>query len=289
MVPRRRGMPISRQNGAFVPVPQPDWTQEGAHPVSPGVHRIPLPLPGDGLRAVNVYAIEAAGGLVLIDSGWALAAARSQLERSLAALGAGLGDVRRFLVTHLHRDHYTQALAIREALGTPVALGAEERHSLDAVLRHGYRGMSAQLRLLRAAGATRLADEMADAVARFRRQGGDGEGSGPFADPDEWITTGQRFDLGTRVPRSKRCPVVIHSSGSANGPLPSPSPPWRRKRATASAISSARRVAPAARSSLSCALIPRYPWRSTASRECRSSAPRATGVPRASRIASAWV
>ncbi len=192
-------MPISRQNGAFVPVPQPDWTQEGAHPVSPGVHRIPLPLPGDGLRAVNVYAIEAAGGLVLIDSGWALAAARSQLERSLAALGAGLGDVRRFLVTHLHRDHYTQALAIREALGTPVALGAEERHSLDAVLRHGYRGMSAQLRLLRAAGATRLADEMADAVARFRRQGGDGEGSGPFADPDEWITTGQRFDLGTRV------------------------------------------------------------------------------------------
>src|SRR5579875_2440062 len=162
MVPRRRGMPISRQNGAFVPVPQPDWTQEGAHPVSPGVHRIPLPLPGDGLRAVNVYAI---------------AAARGQLERSLAALGAGLGDVRRFLVTHLHRDHYTQALAIREALGTPVALGAEERHSLDAVLRHGYRGMSAQLRLLRAAGATRLADEMADAVARFRRQGGDGEGS----------------------------------------------------------------------------------------------------------------
>src|SRR5579875_2345589 len=161
MVPRRRGMPISRQNGAFVPVPQPDWTQEGAHPVSPGVHRIPLPLPGDGLRAVNVYAIEAAGGLVLI--------------------------------THLHRDHYPQALAIREALGTPVALGAEERHSLDAVLRHGYRGMSAQLRLLRAAGATRLADEMADAVARFRRQGGDGEGSGPFADPDEWITTGQRF------------------------------------------------------------------------------------------------
>src|SRR5579875_997552 len=134
MVPRRRGMPISRQNGAFVPVPQPDWTQEGAHPVSPGVHRIPLPLPGDGLRAVNVYAIEAAGGLVLIDSGWALAAARSQLERSLATLGA----VRRFLATHLHRDYYTLAMAIREALGTPVALGAVWRHPLDALLLHGY-------------------------------------------------------------------------------------------------------------------------------------------------------
>jgi glyoxylase-like metal-dependent hydrolase (beta-lactamase superfamily II) len=180
-------------------VPEPDWTQEGAYRVSPGVHRIPLPLPGDGLRAVNVYAVEAVGGLVLIDSGWALAAARGQLERSLAALGAGLGDVRRFLVTHLHRDHYTQALAIREALGTPVALGAEERHSLDAVLRRGYRGMSAQLRLLRASGAERLAAEMQDAIAGFRRRGGEGEGAGPFADPDEWITSGASFDLGTRV------------------------------------------------------------------------------------------
>ena len=61
------------------------WIEEGAHLVAPGVHRIPLPLPSDGLRAVNVYAIEAADGLVLIDSGWALANARDQLERSLAA------------------------------------------------------------------------------------------------------------------------------------------------------------------------------------------------------------
>ena len=47
------------------------WIEEGAHLVAPGVHRIPLPLPSDGLRAVNVYAIEGSNGLVLIDSGWA--------------------------------------------------------------------------------------------------------------------------------------------------------------------------------------------------------------------------
>ena len=35
-----------------------DWTEAGAFPVAPGVHRIPLPLPMDGLRAVNVYVIE---------------------------------------------------------------------------------------------------------------------------------------------------------------------------------------------------------------------------------------
>ena len=34
------------------------WTEPGAWPVAPGVHRIPLPLPMDGLRAVNVYVIE---------------------------------------------------------------------------------------------------------------------------------------------------------------------------------------------------------------------------------------
>ncbi len=103
------------------------WIEEGAHAVAPGVHRIPLPLPSDGLRAVNVYAIEAASGLVLIDSGWALANARDQLERSLAAIGAGLPDVRQFLVTHMHRDHYTQAVEIRRLFGTPVALGAGEQ------------------------------------------------------------------------------------------------------------------------------------------------------------------
>ena len=99
------------------------WIEEGTYPVAPGVHRIPLPLPSDGLRAVNVYAIEAEGGLVLIDSGWALANALEQLERALATIGAGLADVRQFLVTHMHRDHYTQAVEIRRLFGTAIALG----------------------------------------------------------------------------------------------------------------------------------------------------------------------
>jgi glyoxylase-like metal-dependent hydrolase (beta-lactamase superfamily II) len=50
----------------------PDWTEPGLFTVAPGVHRIPLPLPNDGLRAVNVYAIESGDDLVLIDAGWAL-------------------------------------------------------------------------------------------------------------------------------------------------------------------------------------------------------------------------
>ena len=50
-------------------MPSEDWTAPGVYEVVPGVHRIPLPLPNDGLRAVNVYAITGSDGPVLIDSG----------------------------------------------------------------------------------------------------------------------------------------------------------------------------------------------------------------------------
>ena len=59
------------------------WTEPGAWTVAPGVHRIPLPLPMDGLRAVNVYVLETDDGLTLIDGGWAIDVSRTQLEQSL--------------------------------------------------------------------------------------------------------------------------------------------------------------------------------------------------------------
>jgi glyoxylase-like metal-dependent hydrolase (beta-lactamase superfamily II) len=198
------------------------WTEEGAHQVVSGVHRIPLPLPTDGLRAVNVYAIEADGGLVLIDSGWALANALDQLERSLAAIGAGLRDVRQFLVTHLHRDHYTQAVEVRRLFGTPVALGAEEKHSIDRLLGGEFRPLGAQLDVVGRAGAHEVARQLAEFTAievtgagereaEFRVTdigGGDHPPLRPartfaaalgYEAPDEWIGPGQVFELGTRT------------------------------------------------------------------------------------------
>ena len=81
------------------------WTEPGAHPVAPGVHRIPLPLPMDGLRAVNVYVLESDDGLTLIDGGWAIEESRMLLEKSLAELDRGLADITRFLVTHVQYSH----------------------------------------------------------------------------------------------------------------------------------------------------------------------------------------
>jgi glyoxylase-like metal-dependent hydrolase (beta-lactamase superfamily II) len=114
-----------------------EWMNPGAFQVAPGVYRIPLPLPEDGLRAVNVYALEDPDGLVLIDGGWALEESRRQLETSLKDLGFRLADITRFLVTHVHRDHYTQAVAVRREFGTRVSLGIGERHTLETLTRPG--------------------------------------------------------------------------------------------------------------------------------------------------------
>jgi glyoxylase-like metal-dependent hydrolase (beta-lactamase superfamily II) len=173
------------------------WIEEGTYLVADGVHRIPLPLPMDGLRAVNVYAIEAPDGLVLIDSGWALANTRDQLERSLASLGAGLRDVRRFLVTHVHRDHFTQAIAINKELGTPVALGAEERYSVERLLSDDHRPLGPQLDLLGLAGAETIARELSE---MFGAEHEDMSGASfGFGWPTEWITAGQVIEVGNRT------------------------------------------------------------------------------------------
>jgi glyoxylase-like metal-dependent hydrolase (beta-lactamase superfamily II) len=162
--------------------PDGDWTEPGVYRCAPGVHRIPLPLPYDGLRAVNVYAVVDAGGWTLIDSGWALSEARDLLGAALGALDAGLTDVRRFLVTHLHRDHYTQAIALRRELGVPVALGRGEQPGLAAILDPAATPVGAQLDQLRRAGAGALADEIA---------GFENEGSAPFyEEPDVWLDDG---------------------------------------------------------------------------------------------------
>ena len=93
------------------------WTAEGAWEVAEGIHRIPLPLPMDGLKAINVYVIATDDGLVLIDGGWAIPEARELLDRSLRSIGSGFGDIRRFLVTHIHRDHFTMATVLGHELG----------------------------------------------------------------------------------------------------------------------------------------------------------------------------
>ncbi|NMH95884.1 MBL fold metallo-hydrolase [Pseudonocardia sp. K10HN5] len=140
--------------------PDGDWTAPGVYRCAPGVYRIPLPLPSDGLRAVNVYAVADGAGWTLIDSGWALSEARDLLAGALDRLGAGLGDVRRFLVTHVHRDHYTQAVVLRREFGSRVLLGRAEQPGLEEINYRDHDAGRVHRERLRRAGAHRLAAQL---------------------------------------------------------------------------------------------------------------------------------
>src|ERR1700758_1745548 len=108
------------------------WTEPGVEDLGGGVYRIPLPLPMDGLKAVNVYAITDAGGVDLIDAGMALVLSRERLTEGLRQIGYELGDVRNFFVTHIHIDHYSLAVELRKTFHNVISLGEEERANLVA-------------------------------------------------------------------------------------------------------------------------------------------------------------
>ena len=183
------------------------WTEPGIYTVAPGVYRIPLPLPNDGLRSVNVYAITNGSELVMIDSGWALTDAREQLAASLKGIGAELGDVSQFLVTHVHRDHYTLAVALRREFGNRIGLGEHEETSLRLTASHDSAGVSTQLKLLLASGAQSL-------VAELREIFGDRPPQNEldlWEMPDEWLKPGRRTVL------ADRSLEIVHTPGHTTG------------------------------------------------------------------------
>ncbi|HEX5087869.1 MAG TPA: MBL fold metallo-hydrolase [Nocardioides sp.] len=170
------------------------WTAEGAWPVADGIFRIPLPLPMDGLKAVNVYVVASDDGLVLVDGGWAIPEARELLDRCLRSIGSGFGDIRRFLVTHIHRDHFTMATVLGHELGADVALGIDEKPGLD--LFHSDYGSLPEnpfVTVLRTAGA-------ADVAELWDRGRNDGEVDlSLWQYPDTWLEGDVTIPLGTRT------------------------------------------------------------------------------------------
>jgi glyoxylase-like metal-dependent hydrolase (beta-lactamase superfamily II) len=187
--------------------PAGDWTAPGLYRCAPGVYRIPLPLPNDGLRAVNVYALADGDGLTLVDAGWALAQSREALASALAGLGAGLPDVRRFLVTHIHRDHYTQAVVLRREFGMRVALGRGERPGIEELARPA-RDRRRQLDQLLRAGAREIVEQL----ERYEPP----DGLGEYEFPDEWIDDGAQILVGEGHP-DRRVLEAIATPGHTRG------------------------------------------------------------------------
>jgi len=171
--------------------PDRDWTTPGAYEVRPGLYRIPLPLPSDALKAVNVYAIRDGDGLVLIDSGWAIGEARTALEKALGVLDHRLADVHRFLITHVHRDHYTLAVWVRRDFGSQISLGVGERESLDEAAVSARPGWAAMVTKLRRCGASPLTAQLAK--LREEHDPADWEG------PDDWLDPPSEVGLRDRT------------------------------------------------------------------------------------------
>lgn len=97
----------------------------------PGLWSIPVPIPDNPLHYVVVYALESAGGLVLLDAGWDAPESLRSLEAGMGLIGAVLADVRAMLVTHVHPDHYGLAGHVREVSGAWIGL-----HPADAAMIH---------------------------------------------------------------------------------------------------------------------------------------------------------
>ncbi|HEY0717353.1 MAG TPA: MBL fold metallo-hydrolase [Streptosporangiaceae bacterium] len=165
--------------------PEADWTSPGVYDVGAGIYRIPLPLPQDGLRAVNVYAVRDSGGLTLVDSGWAISEARDLLEQAVKVLDGSLAGVSRFLVTHVHRDHYTLAVTLRREFGMRISLGREEAGTLRAIRDPGVPPFGAMMTQLRRGGADDLVRVLSRVPATLDRAEWD--------DPDDWLDAPQEI------------------------------------------------------------------------------------------------
>jgi glyoxylase-like metal-dependent hydrolase (beta-lactamase superfamily II) len=182
-----------------------DWTRPGVYEVVPGVYRIPLPLPTDGLKAVNVYALTGVGGPVLIDSGWAITEARETLDAALDTLGHTVADVRRFLVTHIHRDHYQMAVAVRREFGNQVSLGAGEEPAITLLSEPMRRPMSGRVEEMRRYGATELVNWLMSRMDQMHHD------PAAWAPPDDWLQDDQTVTVPARTLR------VIATPGHTRG------------------------------------------------------------------------
>ena len=110
-----------------------DWAEVGCYQVADSVHRIPLPMPQDGLRAINVYVVRGDEGVSLIDAGWNVPGNLEILRDGLASVDVALEDITDVHVTHIHRDHYTMGPELRRRVGSRIHLGRAEKPGLTVL------------------------------------------------------------------------------------------------------------------------------------------------------------
>jgi glyoxylase-like metal-dependent hydrolase (beta-lactamase superfamily II) len=169
-----------------------EWAAPGAHEAGDGVFRVPLSMPGDGLHAINVYAMETGDGLALVDGGWRTPTSFDELESALVGVGHHASSIQDVFVTHIHRDHYTLAVELRRRFGTRVHLGRDEAPGLHQLLEIASNVPVTSLYQLRRSGDPELA-AVVEALAESEEF--DVEG---WEKPDVWLDPGE-YAVGGRL------------------------------------------------------------------------------------------
>ncbi|MBA4021836.1 MAG: MBL fold metallo-hydrolase [Gordonia sp.] len=180
------------------------WSDPGCFPVADGVHRIPLQMPGDGLRAINVYVLETDSGLALIDGGWHRETTYTEITAALARIGRNAGEIHDIYVTHVHRDHYTFAVELRRRHGCRIHLGSAEVVGIDAIARLGSNVPESSLRELNRAGAPLIAEQA------YKDSVGEPFVAADWERPDSWLSEGPLVLPGHNL-------VAIHTPGHTKG------------------------------------------------------------------------
>ncbi|EOM76969.1 MBL fold metallo-hydrolase [Rhodococcus rhodnii] len=98
--------------------------------VRPGLWSIPVPMPGNPLRYVLVYALALPDGIALIDAGWASDESWRALTDGLRHIGSDVSQVRYIAVTHLHPDHFGLVPRVLEHTDAVVAMHRADAHHL---------------------------------------------------------------------------------------------------------------------------------------------------------------
>ncbi|WP_433042025.1 MBL fold metallo-hydrolase [Dactylosporangium sp. CS-033363] len=109
------------------------WQERVLPPVEqvrPDVWSVPVPIPDSPLRYTLSYAFLDNGGVLLVDPGWDSPEGRAALEAGLARAGAGIGDVRGVVLTHVHPDHHGMSNWVRERSGAWIGMHPAEAETL---------------------------------------------------------------------------------------------------------------------------------------------------------------
>ena len=100
--------------------------------VAPGVLRLQLPIPLQGLRHVNTYALEDERGWTVVDPGMPGPLSWRALEQRSRTAGFRVDDIHTVVVTHSHPDHFGGAGKLREAVGADVVTSSRFQLWWDA-------------------------------------------------------------------------------------------------------------------------------------------------------------